>query len=289
MLFLTFFLDETYQRSKLPPYVWAKDGEELENYALDLRGLVFLYLWVALLCLILVIYCLHTMPKKKELLRRFLEEGQSIVGDVFYPEDQTCYGLNAQYGTVTYADPRAGSQHSYIRRSARLYEHFSREWVPVLVLPERPYSGHPKADIEVAYLATDRQKPALEFLAVYSTIWMVGNTAAAIYALSVVMKNKYEDEFDRGWMWFSICLIIMPFAAVAANILIFQRHMRWMTKGDSRILEKGEKANEEATGREPDDSSLPAATSEYQQMADSERRQRDKGEGGGNSQVGTIA
>jgi len=209
----------------------------MPSYAIDLKQCMFLFLWVAFLCVILIVYCLHTMPRKRALLRKFMEEGEQTIGDVFYPEDQTCYGLNAQYGTVTYGHPKSELEHAYIRRSVRLFQNFSREWVPILVLPSRPYSGHPKADLEMAYLAGERQKSAMSFLAAYSAVWAVGNIAAAIYVLIVVESNKYEDEFPKGWLWLGICVGLMPAVAVAVNFLMFQRFMRWMTKGDARLLQ----------------------------------------------------
>ena len=268
MLTLTFLLIETYQRSKLPPYVLANAEEGLENYLIDLKGVVFVYLWVALLATVLVVYCLHTVPRKKVLLRKYLEDGESVLGDVFYPEDNTCFGAFPHYGTVTYGDPRRGHRHSYIRRSVRLYENFSREWVSILVLPDRPYSGHPKNDVEMAYLASDRTKSAMQFLASYAAVWIVANIAGAAYVLWVIGQNKYEDELPGGWMWFSFIIIIMPIIAVAANFIIFQRHMRWMTKGDARILEKGEKDSP------PDDTKVGTpvgkSTSDYEKMGDNE-------------------
>ncbi|KAL7579920.1 hypothetical protein ACA910_004921 [Epithemia clementina (nom. ined.)] len=215
------------------------------------------------------------MPRKKVLLRKYLEEGISISGDVFYPEDTTCYGACAQYGTVTYGDPRGGRhKHHYIRRSVRLFENFSREWVAILVLPDRPYSGQPKSDMEMAYLATEREKTALNFLASYTAVWMVGSFAAAIYVLSVIRSNKYEDEFPDGWMWLFISLALIPILAVAVNFLIFQRHMRWMTKGDARILEKGEKEGGENGGGEAaavaaaEAGTSTTTTTEYKQIKD---------------------
>jgi len=258
MMVLTFMLFEAIERSKLPPYQTVEAGQVEVSYAIDLKHCIFLYLWVAFLCSVLIVYCLHTMPRKRALIRKYLEEGVSTLGDVFYPEDQTCYGLNAQYGTVTYGHPNSELDHAYIRRSVRLFQNFSREWVPILLLPSRPFSGHAKADLEMAYLSAERQKSALSFLAIYSSVWLTGNLGAAIYVLRVVRSNKYEDEFPRGWMWLGICVAAMPILSIGANFLTFQRYMRWMTKGDARLLQGTEKG---PAGDKGDPSN-------YEQMAD---------------------
>lgn len=243
MLILTFLLFEARGRSKLPPYSSDSNDEEnvvLPQYAIDMEKCMFLFLWVAFLCMILVVYCLYTVPKKRALLQTYMSEGISMTGDVFYPEDQTCYGLNAQFGTVTYEHPN--TDHAYVRRSVRLFQNFSQEWVSILVLPSSPYSGHPKSDMEMAYLAGERQRSAMKFLAGYSVVWFLGNLASALYILLIVKSNKYEDEFPRGWLWFGICVVLMPFAGLGINYLIFQRYMKWMTTGDAKVLQGNDRA-----------------------------------------------
>jgi len=266
MLLLSFLVNEAYERSKLPPYRVDEDADQvpMPKYAIDLKGCMFIFLWVAFLCIVLIVYCVHTMPRKRALLRKFMEEGQSTIGDVFYPEDQTCYGLKPQYGSVTYGHPKSEVDHTYVRRSVRLYQNFSREWVPILLLPNRPYSGHPKSDIEMSYLAFERQKSAMNFLAIYSGVWFVGNVAAAVYMLLVVESNHYEDEFPRGWMWFGICVALMPVLSVGANFLMFQRFMKWMTRGDARLLQ----GNDRGLSSDPNSKSTKTATDTYQPMSE---------------------
>lgn len=261
MLLLSSLLFETYQRSKFPPYASLQDtnsaaassstdGENTDDSAnsnnaqsfpvfrVDLKYYVFLYLWISFLCLITMLHAWRTTPQKILLLRKFLDQGLSTVGDVFYPNDHTCYGLCPQYGTITYSDLRPEYQNNYIQRKVRLHEKFSREWVPILVLPEHPYSGHPKLDLEMAYLATEREKHAMQFLGWYSLVWVVLNIAASLYVLYVMGQNQVRDEFPRRWMWFGICLAILPILAFVANSLICFGFTWWMIQGDGRSVSK---------------------------------------------------
>ena len=255
MMALTYLLFGAYQRSKEPPYREVEEGETVENYNFNMKHCVFVFLWVALLCCVLMTYCLHTMPRKRALLRQYLEEGLETIGDVFYPEDQTCYGCCSQYGTITYQDPDV--EHAYIRRSVRLFEHFSREWVPILILPNKPFSGHAKSDIEMAFLSAERQKSAMSFLATYAGVWFIANMACACYVMYIIQQNVLEDEFPNGWLWILVSAFVMPVLSIAVNFLIFQRYMRWMAKGDARAL-KGK--GKPLSGEEAEEST------DYQQM-----------------------
>ena len=132
---------------------------------IDLREMLFAFMLVAQISSIITVHVMFVFPLKHELLKRFVDEGQTILGDVYFDENYKCI---KPYGEVTYAHPSPQYEKTYIRREANIYEKYSREWVTLLMLPNQPFSAQPRADLEIAYVASERRCHKMRCLGYYS-------------------------------------------------------------------------------------------------------------------------
>lgn len=117
-----------------------------------------------------------------------------------------------------------------IQRKIRTYFPFDREQVAILILPDKPRSGVPRADLEKD-LATKIAPSKLTKLTIICFFWIVFTTVGSIYILFQMSKidDDYEDE-QQGWIVFALTwVIIMPGISFGWNLLRFFQYARWLT------------------------------------------------------------
>lgn len=244
---LIYFLIETGARSSQPPYSEPypqNGGDDDESAQIALPDMLFSVMIVAQLSSVITVFVMFVFPLKLELLQRFVDEGQTILGDVYFDENYTCI---KPYGEVTYAHPSPQYEKTYIRREANIYERYSREWVTLLMLPNLPFSAQPRADLEIAYVASERRSHKMKFFGYYALVYTCFALFSPIYIVYVMSQNKEEAELGGyGWVYYAVLAVINPLIAIAVNYIIYTEHFNWMMRGNARLLQEGEARVEEA-------------------------------------------
>lgn len=233
-LLIYFLIDTGARRSK------EDDGSAY----LDLSEMLFAFMLVAQISSIITVNVTSVFPLKHELLKRFVDEGQTILGDVYFDENYKCV---KPYGEVTYAHPSPQYEKTYIRREANIFEKYSREWVTLLMLPNLPFSAQPRADLEIAYVASERKCHKMRFLGYYLLLFSCFCLFSPIFIVYVMNLDHDKAELGGyGWFYYGILAIFNPLIAIAINYMIYTEHFNWMMRGRARLLQEGEARIEEA-------------------------------------------
>jgi hypothetical protein len=231
---LIYFLVETAIRASKPPYT-VTDGTEgyAETSLLPLGDIVFVFLFAALCWSLLAVYITFYIPRRHALVKRFLTEGEAVLGDVFYNDKSMCASVH-HYGQVIYQHVNHDSYPVHVKRTVRVFERFTREKITVLLLPEFNFSGHVKEDLEIDQLVIDRNRDKLRFLKHFSWAWVIFTYIAPLYVLHVMGMN---DSAADAWIYyFIIGGAVIPAVSVGVNALAWARLYHWTIRGDGKIL-----------------------------------------------------
>jgi len=238
---LLYFLYEAITRPSKPIYNLADDVIDdvvvKQAYAdtgalIPLIELIPIFLIFEGLWLWLGIHCLLFIPKRRELMKYYLEAGEVCLGDVVYIEPGLvarifCGGGN--YASVEYTYPE--SRMWWIKKNVRVYERFSREKVSIVRLLNRPFSGQPKMDLEIDVQASSDSRSENQTLAAVSIAWaafcLAGSTIIC-FQISKLKRDDYEDA-QKAWRWlFAIGVIGLPVVITLGVFIRWIMYRHWI-------------------------------------------------------------
>ena len=191
---------------------------------------------------ILVVYLSVFIPRRRRLIRSYLEKGESSLGDVVYKISPPgfCSLRSTQYAEIVYAYPN--STNWTIRKLARVYQHYSRERVTILRLLNRPFSGQPKSDLQIDLQSSVSAKPQVRALVVLSTVWVVFTFLAPIFILFQIRKLHHDDyeDFDKALKTYLIVGVgVIPPVAVLGVYLRWSMYRHWLVNRGTLLKSQG--------------------------------------------------
>ena len=203
-------------------------------------------------------YLLFFIPKRRQLLNRYLDEGEQTLGDVIFNQSAIIkfgaywrFQAFRDYGYAMYSYQPSNSntmdlQSSpvVIRKQVRVYQPFTRTAVPILTLPQEPFSGQPKIDIEIDLHQTRTERDTtLRYIAAVSIFWILFSLAGATYCtyqMSAIEGNDDDDNNNNYGVLIGnenpklarrILLIVVgmnPFFAFIVTWIRFWYYNNWM-------------------------------------------------------------
>lgn len=244
---LIILLFMAWRRSQNIPYVeseYANAEEITAGYQAELDALALLqeifyvFMGFCLFWTYIAVNLTCFMRKRHNLVRKFLSEGTSQLGDAFYLGKKCCFGHK---GEVIYAHPTSRYP-IYYRRSVVVHDRYSKEKTTLLLLPDEPKSGHVKSDIEEEVKRIDQNARKMSQIRILSWFWSVFTYVAPVLILYVMRKgNKefgYFEETKR--MYLILGAGVIPFVSFWGNYIAWARYKYWMTRGDARAADDGD-------------------------------------------------
>ena len=130
-----------------------------------------------------------------------------------------------------------------MRKKVHVLQRYTRERVAIVLIPEYPFSGQPKADLENDLAAAKRNKKKIMWLATLSWLWMIFAAVAPLYLILIMEQVGTDSGYDVSTVWIIYSLVaglVIPATALSINTLIWKSYYRWLTKG-GKIVEVGER------------------------------------------------
>lgn len=179
----------------------------------------------------LAVYIIVFVPMRRGLMKRYLEDGQVVLGDVDYKEERgTCdCRFLANYAFVSYSHPEVGDS-QLIRKKVRVYEYFSKEKTTILYLPGKPYSGQPKSDVEFDLAASSDARDQTRHIAWICLVWMVFTLASTVFIILQMSRfDDPEEDQTEQWTRFGWAVgFIVPMVAIGGNALRWLMRRYWL-------------------------------------------------------------
>ena len=264
---LCFFLIVAHNRPNHPFYTTEDDQVRNEIGAtdpgLDLMQMLYVFLAFLVLWTSFLAHLNMFIPKRRALIHRYIETGETLVGDVWYDSSpgrckikrswlvwncSGCFGLWAkEYANLVYKVNVGldGGERATVTKCVRTYKPWSRERSPILVLPGLPRSGLPKSDVEIDVKA---QGSDLMYEVYYLIcFWIVFLLCGSIYV--VTQMAKLSDEVKNLQKAWTVLLCVVLFHGpllYAFTWLRFYHYRRWLTNSGS--LAKTSKQDVEKAG-----------------------------------------
>lgn len=177
----------------------------------------------------LAVYIAIFVGKRRQLMKSYLESGDSVLGDVFFESTPHRYGSFSKYGFAMYAHP-AHPKQWLVRKRIRCYQQYTRERVTILLLPYHPFSGQPKTDVEMDLAASEDSRKDTTTVLYCLIAWIIFLLVAPIYLLH--QMSLIEDEYDdpkRGWTIYLVVVgAIIPLVALGGNYIRWRLHRHWV-------------------------------------------------------------
>lgn len=190
----------------------------------------------------LTVYIAIFVKKRRALMKSYLDSGKTVLGDVFYENNSSSWkcGSFSKYAFAMYAHPDQPKQW-LVRKRVRCFQHYTRERVTILLLPQYPYSGQPKSDVEMDLMASEQSSSETNKILCCLYAWIIFLIAAPIYLLH--QMSLIEDDYDdpqRGWKIYLICVLaVIPIVCFGGNYLRWRLHRHWVVNRGTVIhLEK---------------------------------------------------
>jgi hypothetical protein len=251
------FLYEAYKRpsANCTSYSESVDDDKGNNVFTNecsslvaLGDMVVVCAVIALYWAVLAYYLIFFVPRRHNLVKLYLTEGKTIIGDVYYSSrnSKRCSYLTS-YGTIVYSHPNRETP-LMIQRQVLVYEKYTRERAGLLHLPDQPCSAQPKEDLQIDHDVALLNQNRLHFMKMFSLGWLTISLLCPLYILFVLyeMKNtKDENQFwlpDYGedyafYVYFGFVFIAIPLCSVLVNGIGWKIHENWMTSKHTILLE----------------------------------------------------
>ena len=247
-----YFLYEASVRPKEPVYALQGDDDVAIEEAwedtppmIPLIDMIPVFLSFQGVFSILLVYLTVFIPRRRRLIRSYLEKGESSLGDVVYKESPPglCSLRSTQYAEIVYAYPN--STNWTIRKQARVYQHYSRDRVTILRLLNRPFSGQPKSDLQIDLQSSSAAKPRVRAVVVLCTVWVVFTFLAPIFILFQIRKLHHDDyeDFDKALNTYLIVGVgVIPPVTVLGVYLRWSIYRHWLVNRGTLVKSRGESA-----------------------------------------------
>jgi hypothetical protein len=235
-------------------------SEHCSKYV-PLKQFAIVFLLLAVMWGLLVAYLLLYVPRRHRLIREYLETGTTIIGDVIYNRGKKGGRLLARcsarlqpaYGYAVYPQhPNSmkdggGGENKLVRRRVRVFERYTRERAAIVMLPNHPYSGQPKVDLEIDREVSDLNQRRLQLLSYYAIGWLCFCLVAPIFVVETMRKldhgSSTEDDNNNDpppWQpdidihnfpsWYYLAsFVVMPVVVLFWTMAMWYWHRRWMT------------------------------------------------------------
>mmetsp|Transcript_24309 Transcript_24309/g.34816 ORF Transcript_24309/g.34816 Transcript_24309/m.34816 type:complete len:358 (+) Transcript_24309:65-1138(+) len=258
------------------PDIADPDNEKFYQPRIRLTDILYVYLTTWVLYAILMTYMTYFVSKRRRLSKRYEKEGITVLGDVLY-DDENRYGhcgwlcnllcKKNDYGYVVYdlervakhpaCDFQGGNLMGKIKKKVRIYYRYPREQVSILVLPQYPFSGQPKIDLEAdwasfseTYLVSEGYNEAAENnrastervmtrdrslgITLISLGWLMFLLSASVFVCLQIgeISDVYEDE-SSYWAWTIFAIVmggVTPVVAIGGNLIRWKMYERWILK-----------------------------------------------------------
>lgn len=261
LVLLLWFLWTAHKRPNINCYVNADEvNDDVSASALDeecsqyvpLKQIVWIFLSLELLWGLLAGYLTYYIPRRHSLVEEFLTRGETVIGDVYYTNRKRwipCVGLTS-YGTVVYRHPLDAT--ALLQRKVRIFERYTRERAAIVVLPDYPYSGQPKVDLEIDREVVAINKRRRQMLTYFAWIWFAFCLLAPTYVVHIL--QRLDSGFESPWqpdidisnfptLFYVLAFAVIPVVCLVWNVVASLIHNRWM-KTQHRAIEEGEFVNE---------------------------------------------
>jgi len=256
---LCFFLIVAHNRPNKPYYATQDDQVRYNNAPaeplMDLMQMLYVFLAMLPLWTSFLAHLNMFIPKRRSLIRYYIDNAETLTGDVWVEPNSSkcqckrswllwncsgCFGIWAkEYGDLVYKlnvpSPDETSTKATVTKCVRTYKPWSRERVPVLVLPGLPRSGLVKSDVEVDLKTHSGTKIVTE---VYYLIafWIVFIVVGSAYLITQMGKLFDEVEnLEKAWTIF-LCVVLFHGPLIYGFTWLRYYHYRhWLTNSGSII------------------------------------------------------
>ena len=254
--FLVYFLYETSQRASKPIYnlPYGSNADTVEAAVektgdiIALTSMLNTFMIVAAFATCFAVYMSFFVPWHRELVEEFLNRGSRIIGDIHYNSRVVCPRFQKQ-GCALYPHPEYNTYPLQIRKHLMVHERFTREKVTILLLPEQPFSGQCKSDLQIELTRIQRNAPRTRFHQAYGWIWVLFTVTAPIYILFVIDDlvkdgeyyiNDYTEDTALAWSIYAGCLVSIPVLAGLLTWMLWKHHHYQLVRGDAKFLAEGD-------------------------------------------------
>jgi hypothetical protein len=209
---------------------------------IPLLFMLICFLVAALIAYVAWLYIRVNTPKMLSLLRKYLEKGKLIIGDVHYPPEENCPPFLTSVGIVVYRHPMPQYQGCYVRKQTTVTHRYTRELETLLILPHDPYSALPKTDVQLLLASGKKRKELAQFFARYVMSIVIFCFLSAVFVAYVMSRIEGDDNQDfplryMGCFIFGAACIIIPSVGGLISLTLWTRHSAWMTKGNARVVQ----------------------------------------------------
>jgi hypothetical protein len=197
----------------------------------------------------LAVYLWLFVPKRRQLMQSFLDEGKTVIGDIFYEASSNRYASFSKYAFVLYAHPNEPKK-LMIRKRVRCYQHYTRERITILVLPYHPFSGQAKTDIEMDLAASDNLRGDTKMVLWCLVMWMLFLLISPIYLLyqMSLIEDAYDDPKRGCVIYLCTVFVIIPILAFGGNYARWRLHRHWVVNRGAVIQMQGSQKAEGKSG-----------------------------------------
>ena len=273
------------------PSIANPNDERYMEDRIKLMDILYTYLATLVPFAALMVYLLWFVRKRRTLSRKYETDAITILGNVEYDESYYAAGedrnalqnvigwamngftLRQNYGRIVYdlervanhpacnyEERRGKNLSGTIKKKVRVYYRYPREQVSILVIPNYPYSGQPKIDMEAdwAAFAKDTGLPSEDQAALADTLagpvetpqvlsrdrsigvlvvaafWICFLLGASLFLCFQIdrIDEFYEDEDgEAAWTVF-YCMVggVVPLVALGGNFIRWKIYEHWMLK-----------------------------------------------------------
>mmetsp|Transcript_41649 Transcript_41649/g.99835 ORF Transcript_41649/g.99835 Transcript_41649/m.99835 type:complete len:343 (-) Transcript_41649:3706-4734(-) len=243
---LSFLLYKAWERPRL-----AADYDQNNNNAdyddgevFSLMDILAIFLSFHVMWSMFVIYLIIFIPKRRHFLGRYLsDDAETALGDVIFDPDSRACGVHLQdYGYALYAHPT--QPNTIVRKHVRVYQAYTRERVTIARLPNRPFSGQVKIDVEIdlRQMRTQRDE-TLRWITWIGLFWFVFTLAGASYALyqlHVTHRLALNENTQAAKRLFIIVVGLNVPICYGANWIRFLFYHNWMVNRAALIEDENE-------------------------------------------------
>jgi hypothetical protein len=262
---LCFFLIVAHNRPNKPYYAVMDDQVRFEigstQPMMDLMQMLYVFLAILPLWTSFLAHLNMFIPKRRALIRHYIENAETLTGDVWVELNSSrcqckrswllwncsgCFGIwSKDYGELVYKVNLTKQEEctkGLVSKCVRTYKPWSRERVPILVLPGLPRSGLVKSDVEIdakTHAGSDVVKEIFYLIA----FWIVFIVFGSVYLVTQMAKLFDEvANVEKAWT-ILLCVVLFHGPLIYGMTWLRYYHYRhWLTNSGT-ITPCGNKDN----------------------------------------------
>jgi hypothetical protein len=253
---LCFFLIVAYNRPYKPYYAVNDDQVRFQigstEPMMDLMQMLYVFLAILPLWTSFLAHLNMFIPKRRALIRHYIENAETLTGDVWVEPNSSrcqckrswilwncsgCFGIWAKdYGELVYKVNLAATAtkdqtitKGIVSKCVRTYKPWSRERVPILVLPGLPRSGLVKSDVEID-VKTHSGNDVVKEIYYLIAFWIVFIIFGSVYLITQMAKLFDEvGNVEKAWT-ILLCVVLFHGPLIYGMTWLRYYHYRhWLT------------------------------------------------------------